>query len=171
MKKTNENKLFLICPDCFLENRIQHNFPGQSYFATALGAVFAPIKFGYAESINGIINRENIKEVYVVNDTSCRFINAIIQGEEGFNTKEEKILNDVFYENSVAILKHENIKDRAMELLQLNLTKQVKELRKTDLIGSKFQAGVLTIEGLIYDRKTLSFEMLHIKDNSHEPSM
>ncbi|RYM35572.1 hypothetical protein ERX46_00870 [Brumimicrobium glaciale] len=164
----NQNKLFLICPDCYLENRITKNFSGRLYFSTALGAVFTPIKFNYAESLNGIINREDIRELYVVNDVACRFINTIIEDGEGFNTKEEKILKKLYLDNSDAIIHQIERKHKSTELAKLNIQQQINELKKAEFIGSKFESGFLTIKGLLYDRNTLKFEELDFTKPSHE---
>jgi carbonic anhydrase len=164
----NENKLFLICPDCYVENRIRNNFSGQLYFATALGAVFTPIKFNYAESLNGLINREEVREIYIVNDISCRFINSIITNSEGFNTKEENILRKIYLDNADQIAKHEEQKLKSIELAKLNINQQIEELKKTEFIGAKYDAGHIKIKGLLYDRHTLEFKELNMKPTSYE---
>jgi carbonic anhydrase len=163
-----KNKLFLVCPDCHVENTIKRNFEGNLYFATALGAVFTPIKFGYAESLNGLINREEILEIYVVNDIYCRFINNVLDNEKGFNTKEENALRKLFIGNIEEIMQHDDRQLKSIELAKINILQQVNELRRTEFIGQKYESGYIQIKGLLFDRKKLTFEELNLTHPTHE---
>jgi carbonic anhydrase len=83
------NKLFFSCPDCYIEHKIRSKFGGNIFFLTALGAVFNSTDSIVIESIHLLIEQEKITEIYIVNDTSCRFVESVIKVEKGYNTSSE----------------------------------------------------------------------------------
>ena len=83
MKK---NKLFLICPDCHIEHVIKDNFKGNVFFLTALASVFDSFDYNYTDHIKEFLKAENIEEIIVLNDCSCRFINSVLTSEKGYKT-------------------------------------------------------------------------------------
>jgi hypothetical protein len=73
------NQLFIVCPFSNLENYLNVEYANESYFLTSSIGILLNEDFEYASELKQFIYRENIKTIYFVNDTSCRFINGIIQ--------------------------------------------------------------------------------------------
>ena len=76
-----KRKLFFICPYSFLEPFLIRNFGEDTYFITALGIVFNLKEGGNADMLLEFIIRQNIDEIYLVNDVSCFFINKVLKNE------------------------------------------------------------------------------------------
>jgi hypothetical protein len=89
---TSEAKLYLICPDCHIENIIRSEFGEDSYFLTALGAVFNMSEFRYAEEVNHYINKLDISEIVIVTDVDCTFKKTVVCQDETFDTRAERVL-------------------------------------------------------------------------------
>ena len=75
------NKLFLVCPFSCMENFISNKYGDDVFFITAMGTIFQYDETEYLETIKQFIDRENITEIFVVSDTSCRFINNALKND------------------------------------------------------------------------------------------
>ena len=90
------NKLFFICPFSQLEHFIREKYGDDVFFITTLDDVFQFEDANYAEVIRDFIKRENITDIFVVNDTSCRFIKSVLEKEKGFEIFSEEIMINLF---------------------------------------------------------------------------
>lgn len=149
--------LFLICPDCHLESRIRDNFGNNSYFLTALGAVFDLSQFIYAEEINQIILSDKISDIYLVNDTECTFINNVISKEINYRTSAEKILNQLYQKHNSSFSNLPLFKQQK-RLAELSINNQANNFLDVAFIGNKIKNGEINIKGLILDRTTDCFD-------------
>ena len=93
------NKLFLICPFSCLENILQAKYGNDIYFLTSLGAIFQFDEIEYVSELKSFIIREQIKEIYIVNETSCKFINGVINKNKQYGLKSEKLIEKLYLEN------------------------------------------------------------------------
>ena len=91
---STKNKLFLVCPDCYLEHSISLYYPGNAYFLTSLGAVFDFSDPAYAKTVRDFMQEEEIEQLYFVNACSCRFIQTALSQKKGYNTLAEAELTD-----------------------------------------------------------------------------
>lgn len=157
------NNLFLICPDCYIEQAVRNNYGDDSFFLTALGAVFEMDKMEYAEEVNQFIISEDVGSIYIVNDIYCTFIQNPLTGNREYNTKAEKVIQSIIKRNERDISSIIELKGKAKKIAALNIRRQALELLDVPFIGDKIRDFRLKIFGLIYDRVSKEFEEFRIK--------
>ncbi len=159
MKKQN---LFLICPECYIENAIRDKYGVDSYFLTALGTVFNIDEFEYAEEVNQFITNKSIGTIYIVNDSSCTFIKNTIEGITNSNTQAERVLKSIINNNKKQF---DGLSDKKqlMKLARLNTFRQAYELLNVAFIGNKIKDNLIILKGLIYDRANSHFSEFDIE--------
>jgi len=157
------DKLFLICPDCHIEDAIREEY-GECFFLTALGTVFNIDTFEYAEEINRLIADEEIGQIYIVNDFSCTFIQNIINGDPAYNTEAEQVLMSILTDNKEEFNElNTTNENKALSLAKLNINRQFNELLDLAFIGDKIQDNQIKIKGLIYNRHHGQFDEFAIQ--------
>ncbi len=159
---TGEASLFLICPDCQLEQKIRETFGNNSYFLTALGAVFERCDYEYAEELNQFIMAENIHSIYIVNDTGCTFMQNAICREHNYHTRAEAILKLLLRRNKSLQESACSEAEKTGRLARLNIQRQSIALMDTAFIGNKIQDRDIELHGLIFDRQLMQFEEVPI---------
>ncbi len=152
-------RLFLVCPDCFIEQTIRKHYGPDSFFLTALGSVFHIDSFEYAEEINSFLSGEGVLDIFVVNDIKCTFIQNTMTSKN-HQTKAEQKLAQLYLENYDEFEELDTDEDKAQKLALLNIERQVNELSETAFIGDKISDGRLTVKGLLYDRTQEMFKEL-----------
>lgn len=159
MKK---NKLYLICPECHIEQAIREEFGNDIYFLTALGSIFEISEFEYAEDVNQLINSSTISEIVIVNDIHCTFITNIVYNRQNHGTDADKVLFDLKINNkeNFEVL---DVFNQQKYLANLNIYRQAYELMDVAFIGSKIEEGTIQLSGLIFNRETLEFEEVKLK--------
>lgn len=158
----DKEKLFLVCPDCHIENAIRQKFGSKANFLTALGTVFYISGFEYAEEVNQFINNKTISEIIIVNDIQCTFISNIVQKDKNHETRAEKVLERLLEYNS-ADFKSLGLNEQKRLLAKLNIYRQASELLDVAFIGNKITDGMIDISGLIYNREDSTFEKLKLE--------
>jgi len=161
------NKLFLICPDCYIEQPIRNEFGDNCFFLTALGTVFDLTSFEYLEEINQFIVRENIQQIYLVNDSSCTFIKNAVEGDVKFDTKAEKVLLDI-KSSSSEIKNLSTDEQKCSKIAELNLKRLAYELTESAFIGQKIDDNAIELKGVLYDRASKQFSELSFDFKSVE---
>lgn len=156
-----KKKLYLICPECFIEEKIRREFGNHTFFLTALGTVFNMTNFEYAEEVNDLLNRESISDICIVNDVECSFLKNACTKNHPSNTRAEQVLNSLYESNED---KFESLRPEQQQkiLARLNIIRQAKELIKIPIIGNKISNQTIKLSGLLYDRKAQEFEKLTI---------
>jgi len=142
-------KLFLVCPECNLEYFIRKKYGDDVYFLTALGAVFNFSEVKYTESVMDFITKESITDIFLVNDTSCRFIKSILEREDGFDTFCENIIRDILIDNFSAIMHGKSLIEKKKHLAELNVKQQIKEIMTNELILQRIIQQNVRITGLV----------------------
>tara|TARA_R100000951_G_C2574838_1_gene160001 strand:+ start:76 stop:576 length:501 start_codon:yes stop_codon:yes gene_type:complete len=153
----NEAKLYLICPDCQIENIIRSKFGKDSYFLTALGAVFNMSEFRYAEEVNHYINKLDISEIVIVTDVDCTFKKTVVCQENNFDTRAERELTKLRVHNNYLFENLDKEEEKEM-LAKLNIYQQTLNLLNIAFIGNKIRDNKIKLSGLIYHRKKQLFE-------------
>jgi carbonic anhydrase len=133
------NKLFLVCPFCQMENFIIKHY-GKVFFLTAPAAMF-DFKSYSLQAIKEFITKENIKEIYLVGETSCNFTKNIMDDENHSGLECE-----IEIEN----LKSDN--DSLFSLTEKMLKEQANELRSNNLFGKEIEDGNILLHILIIDK-------------------
>ncbi|MGY5848572.1 carbonic anhydrase [Salegentibacter sp. HM20] len=154
--------LYLVCPECHIEQTIRKEFGSDVYFLTALGSVFDISEFEYAEDVNQLINNATISEIVIVNDIHCTFIKNTVYEHENHGTDAEKKLIELKINNKD---KFESLKAPQQQkfLAKLNIYRQAYELMDVAFIGNKIEEGTIQLSGLIFNRENSEFEKLDLK--------
>lgn len=152
--KLNRN-LFLVCPECFIEQKIRAVYGNYSYFLTALGSVFNIDSFEYAEEINNFITKEEVYNIYVVNDIYCTFIQNTLTPAKSHKTNTEQNLAQLYLDNLDYIEDKNN--DKAITLATLNINNQINKIKNLPLLNYKIDKNEVSIKGLIYNRANNKF--------------
>jgi len=145
------NRLFLICPDCYLEIPLRKIFGENSFFLTALGTAFDLDNFETLEEVNQFIIGENINEIVLVNDHQCTFVKSAIKNEIRFDTKAEEVLVKIANSNEdIKSIQNETLKCK--QISKVNLKRLAYELTESAFIGNKINDGEIVLKGIIYNR-------------------
>ncbi len=144
-----KSKLFLVCPDCHLEYLIKKTYGDDVFFLTALGAVFNFGEVKYIEALMDFIADEGVTDIFVVNETSCRFIKSIIEGENGFDTFCEDIIKDVLIDNYFDVMHRASLTDKKERLAELNVKQQIREIMSNELFLQSIAKYRVNIKGLV----------------------
>lgn len=162
------NKLFLICPFSCMEKLLQSKYGNDIYFLTCSGAVLQYEELEYISEVKRFILREQIKTIYIVNDTSCRFINGIIKKNKLYGLKSEKIIEELYVEHYLSDFKNQSLLVQQNKLAELNIKNQANELMNSTLLGSTIFAFDIDIKGLITTKEKELFKEVQIKNNSYK---
>ncbi len=158
-----KNTLFLICPDSHMEPMIDRRYAGNNYFLTALAAVFDLSDSSTAYSLVSFLKYASIREICIVNDTSSRFINSVIQREKGYNTKSEEVIRELFIDHFYDIESMTNHEKKSQRLSALNVKAQARKLMEHDVLKSCLHDKNIAVRGLLYHRKNSAFEEVPVQ--------
>ncbi len=158
------NKLFLVCPFSCMENFIRQKYGEDVFFLTAMAAAFQYSEEEYVAAIKDFITRENITEILIVNDTSCRFINSVLKKEKGFGTPVEKIIQEILIDNFPTIMQNQSLIEQQKQLASLNIKQQAKEIMKPELFLQQIIQNKICIRGVV----TAKAENILIEQNTNQ---
>ena len=159
------NKLFLICPFSCLENILQAKYGNDIYFLTSLGAIFQFDEIEYVSELKSFIIREQIKEIYIVNETSCKFINGVINKNKQYGLKSEKLIEKLYLENYFLDFKNQPKLVQQNKLAELNILNQANSLMNSSLLKSFLVEFDIVINGLITNKEIELFQEIKISNN------
>lgn len=148
-----KNKLFLVCPVSQMEPFIKDRYGWDGYFLTAPGAVFNFQEIDYSEALRDFLERTDIKEVFIVNDTSCPFIKSILEKEKTYETKAEQVLLNLLMDNYSQIMARASLAERKILLATMNIQRQALDLFSNELLQPILKhlqirvTGILTTKG------------------------
>lgn len=144
-----KNKLFLICPDSHIEAFIKEQYGQEAFFLSALGGVFNFQEISYVETIGDFIQRESIEEIFIVNETSCRFMKRMLEQEKGFGTNAEQVMLDLFIDNYATIMAGTSLTAKQNRLAELNIRRQALEILSNELLLQQIEQSQIRLKGLI----------------------
>jgi carbonic anhydrase len=131
-----------------MENFIRRIHGTDVYFMTAMATAFS-YERDDIRKIADFLDRRMITNIYIVNDTSCRFINSVIEQKMSSGSDAEKNLEVLLMENQKIIMKKSTTFDKVKTLTELNIIEQILNLREHDLIMSVVEKNKISIKGLI----------------------
>ena len=144
-----KNKLFLVCPVSRMESFIKDRYGWDGYFLTAPGAVFSFKEINYSEALRDFLESKAIKEVFIVNDTSCPFIKSILEKEKGYETNAEHIMQNLFVDNYSQIMAKASLAERKIALATLNLQRQALDIVSNDLLQAVLTQLQIRVTGIL----------------------
>jgi len=155
-------RLFLVCPDCYMEQKIRVKYGSDSFFLTALGSVFHMDNFKYAEEVNSFLSGEDVLHIYIVNDISCTFIKNTLSSDINYKTKAEIALAELYLNNIDSLEELNSDDEKALHLARLNIYRQANDLRNTAFLGTKIESNQIALKGLLYHREKKEFTEIEV---------
>lgn len=141
--------LFLVCPFSCLEQPLKRKYGKEQFFLTAPAAVFGWSQVDHLLAIRDVIIQQKIKEICVVADTSCRFINAVIARDKPFGLAAEKVLIELYIDNYFDCFKDKSIANQQHQLAKLAVQQQLDQLISLPFIGECIEQHAISVQGLV----------------------
>jgi hypothetical protein len=157
-------KLFIVCPFSGMELFLQKRYGKDIFFMTASAAVIPSEDVVFLEAIREFIKREKINTIYIVNDTSCLFINNIVHKIKLVGLQSEKVIEDVFIDNYLSGFKGLSSYNQQEKLAELNVTYQAHEAMMFNVFGKEIVENDIIIKGLVTTKR--EYKLREIEINS-----
>ena len=148
-----DNRLFIVCPFSCMETFLQYKYGHDIYFLTYSGAIVQNQESEFIAKVEEFIFRESIKSIYIVNDTSCRFINGIINKNTLFGLSSEKVMEALYIEHYFSEFKDQSLCNQKYKLAELNVKNQIKVMLNSPLLGSCIAKFDIEVKGIITSRE------------------
>jgi carbonic anhydrase len=147
-----------------MEPYLQNRFGKDVFFLTFSGAVFNTKDYELVAEIEHFLIRENVKKIYVVNDTSCRFLNSIIDQNKMTGLTCEKTIEHLYIEHYFSLFKDKSQVYQQIKLAELNIENQLTEIRKSSL-GSLIEEMEIELTGLVTTKQKEVIREVKIKND------
>jgi carbonic anhydrase len=136
-----------------MENFIQEKYGPDVFFITAMGTIFKFKEEEYLETIKQFIDRENITEIFVVSDTSCRLLNSAIENDMKYGLDSEMVIQKLLKDNYSLVMNEKEIDQQRMKLAELIVNYQASELKKVECFQQQIIQNKIIIKELVTSRK------------------
>jgi carbonic anhydrase len=146
-----------------MENFIRQKYGDDVFFITAMGTVFKLEEREYLETIKQFISRENITEIFVVSDTSCRFIKNVLKNEINSGSHSETVIQNLLRDNYALVMNEKTIEQQQIKLAQLIVNYQAEELKKTNCLQQQILQNKILIRELVTSKNSNQIIQLTIK--------
>ncbi|MBU2912947.1 hypothetical protein [Reichenbachiella agariperforans] len=145
--------LFVVCPECHLEHKLQAKYGDDIVFISALGGLYQFESFDEYEEVSQLISNQNINRIYIVNSHHCSFFQNVIVGKKLKATYAEDTLNNLYFENIEALIPLNRISEKIRLLSSLFLKSQGQKFLDSPLLGDRIESGELECIGLFIDHE------------------
>jgi carbonic anhydrase len=154
-KNTNamNNTLFIVCPFSTMEPFLRTKFGDDAFFLTAAGAVLPQRPWDFTEAVADFLTRQRIDTICIVNDMSCRFVDAIVRRKTLHGLPVETVLEDLYVEYYNTVFRDRPLFKQQYKLAELNVLRQARELLESSLIGRLIADNGITVKGLVTSRE------------------
>ncbi|WP_337045299.1 hypothetical protein [Emticicia sp. 17c] len=156
------NKLFIVCPFSCLENFIRTHYGNDVFFLTYAGTVLGTHDFIYNSIVKHLIHQEKIKTIYLVNDTSCQFINSVITRKQLIGLTCEKVIEEIYIEHYLSVFKGLPLQEQQHKLAELNIKAQVNNILAFKLFKDFMTEYGITIKGIITTKESSSIQEIQV---------
>jgi carbonic anhydrase len=144
----NKN-LFIVCPFSMVESFLQRNLGGDSLFLTAPGAILDLEDPFTVETIRNIASSNSLSSICVVNDSSCRFIDAAVEGRETPGLKAGRILSETFRMTGLDRMEGLSHAQLRVRLAENNVRRQSHMLETCPFLQPSLSDGGVRIKGMV----------------------
>jgi len=150
---SNSGHLYLICPECCLEETLRRHFRGRNFFLTMLGAVFDLANYSFGDSIQNLLDEQNIDEINVINDLNCSFFKNAIEPDDRINEfYAAKVIKEVESAYHVANDPLLNAHQKLKRMAEINVWEQMDRLKYVPQISDLMVKKNISVKGFTYDR-------------------
>ncbi len=158
------NKLFLVCPFSCMEKFIRQKYDEDVFFITAMAGIFQLNEKKHLEEIKYFICRENIHEIFVVSDISCRFINSAINKEKTNGYFAEMVIQRLLEDNYDLLMERNKIQEKQIKLAERIVNYQAAELMNSNCFQQEIIQNKILVYELITSKKVNQIIQLTIRD-------
>jgi hypothetical protein len=132
-------RLFLVCPICGMESYVRQHF-GDGYFYTAPASVFHFDDPETIEALRETVFRNRIGEIIWVADSSCCFIQRVLENKPA-ELRCEHTIRSLY-----------SPEDTALSITYKVMKHQMERLGAKDLFGAAISDGTIKVSSLITAR-------------------
>ena len=148
-----------------MEPFLINHYGKEIYFATAMGSLFQFNDNCYLDFFKDFMERNDITEIFITIETSCRFLNNILNQQININYWTEKTMRAVLLNNSDEVHGQATLFGKQQCFAKQLIKHQVMELEKISLFSSLRQQSLLTFSGLIVSRPDRYINEIKINTN------
>lgn len=146
------HNLFLVCPFSSVEPFIQKHYGTDVFFLTAPASHFKFEEEAYLQEVRHFIAENRPRNIFIVYDTSCRFLRGIISGQEYPEVAACKPIREIFQHNHRAIMRLPQLEAKVEKLAEYCLIQQTIHLIQPHVLGEEIMKHGIQIRGLITNR-------------------
>lgn len=158
------NKLFIVCPFSCMEPLLQQKYGSDITFLTCSGAVIPQQEVEYLSEVKRFIIRENINQIYIVNDISCRFLNGVISRKKMFGLNAEKAFEELYVDYYFTDFKDQKLLEQQYNLALRNISKQAKSIVQSPILGDILKEFDVQIKGVVTVKDQRIFREIEIPE-------
>lgn len=141
--------LFIVCPFSSTEPFLGSVFDGRTYFLTVPGGIPDLEDPFTVETIRNLVERRGVRSVYVVNDVSCRFIDAVADARDAGIPSVGRILEEVYAASGLRLARGLTAIDLRMRLAECNVLRQVERMSGTPAMKAVLEGCGARLKGLV----------------------
>ncbi len=156
------NRLFIICPYSRLEPDLQKEFGNSICFLTSPLASIETDDIQFLKALKCKIETEKITEIIIVNSTTCRFINGILNNSNRVDFRGAEILQELYYKNQHSTFSGLDFDEKAFKLAELNISYQTLEILQSNILGSYILKRNIEIDGLIISKNKTEYTQIKL---------
>ena len=157
-------KLFVVCPFSSLEGFLRQQFGPDILFYTSMAGVIRFDNYKHIIAVRDIMEREEIRRIYLVTDISCRFLNAIISRQPQQRSYAVEALENIYVDHFYESFMNQPVRRQQKRLAALNVIQQAQELLQTSLLDSFIEANQIRIQPLVTDRQFSVLQEVQLED-------
>lgn len=151
--------LFIVCPFSSTEGFLRRAYGDGHYFLTVPGAVPDLDDPFTLETVRNLIADKGVRCIRIVNDTSCRFIDAAVGGRDAVPLPVGQRLSETYAASGLERAVGLSRRDRRMRMAECNVLRQLERMEETPVLretlavfGVRAKATVTCREnGLVMD--------------------
>lgn len=166
-----KNRLFIVCPFSNLELFLNKKYGENIYFISSPGAVSLFREHEYLMAIKGFIEDYDINSIYIVNDTSCQFINKVIKRDANISYNWEQVMEEIYIANKLEHFSDFTSAEHQHSLASLNINNIAKELLTSEVFKDLVALKKIVIRGLVTSKEKNQLQEIkihHLNRNSYE---
>ncbi len=148
-----KNKLFITCPFSQMESYLQDKFGRDIYFITFPGSLAEWRQNQFSVALREFIERHLIREIYLVTDTGCAFIDRVITGAKFSGLFSEKIMRSIYEKNFATDFENTELPTRQFKLAELTIRTQTQELMRWNVLGAQIVESKIELKGLVTTKR------------------
>ena len=146
--------LVIVCPFSMLEPFLRRHFGDDTLFLTAPGAVLDLEDPFTVETVRNLASTSSLSSIHVVNDSSCRFIDAAVEGRETPGLQVGRLFSETFRLTGLGLavgLSHAELRVR---LAESNVRRQVQRLMSSSDLGDALSNAGVRVRGMVTSRES-----------------